>query len=87
MYEIVQNQVKGTQPAVTFTNNLELLANVYVAIHNPEHENWNTYSDTTRKALEVLNLFDIRPMRALMLVIAHKFADREAQRAFKGVSR
>ena len=83
VYEMVQNQVKGTQPAVTFTNNLELLANVYVAIHNPEHEKWNTYSDTTRKALEVLNLFDIRPMRALMLVIAHKFADREAQRAFR----
>jgi hypothetical protein len=83
VYEMVQNQVRGAQPAVTFTNTLELLANVYVAIHNPEHEKWNTYSDTTRRAIEVLNLFDIRPIRALMLAVAHTFTDREAQRAFR----
>jgi hypothetical protein len=82
VYEVVQNQVRAAQPAVTFMTNLESLANVYVAIHNPEHEKWNAYSDTTRRALEVLNLFNIRPIRALMLAIAHKFSDREAQRAF-----
>jgi hypothetical protein len=83
VYERVQSQVRGAQPAVTFTNTLELLANVYVAIHNPEHEKWNAYSDTTRRALEVLNLFDIRPIRALMLAVAHEFPDKEAQRAFR----
>jgi hypothetical protein len=82
VYEMVQNQVRAAQPAVTFMTTLESLANVYVAIHNPEHEKWNSYSDTTRRALEVLNLFNIRPIRALMLAIAHKFPDREAQRAF-----
>src|SRR5205814_6790720 len=47
-----------------------------------EQEKWNGYSDATRRDLEVLNLFDIRPIRALMLAIANKFLDREAQKAF-----
>jgi hypothetical protein len=59
------------------------LANGYVAIHNAEHEKWNKYSDATRKAIEVLNLFDIAPLRPLMLAIAQKFPDKEAEKAFR----
>ena len=82
VYDTVQNIAKAPQPAITLANNLEILANVYVAIHNSEHEKWNGYSDATRKAIDVLNLFDIRPMRALMLSIAQNMATREAERAF-----
>jgi hypothetical protein len=83
VYETVQNIARAVQPAVTLASNLEVLANAYVAIHNAEHEKWNGYSDATRKAIEVLNLFDIRPMRALMLSIAQQITPREAERAFK----
>src|SRR6516164_2232383 len=72
VYDTVQNMARAAQPAVTLTTSLEILANAYVAIHNPEHEKWNIYSDATRRAIEVLNLFDIRPMRALVLAIAQK---------------
>jgi hypothetical protein len=83
VYDTVQNIAKGPQPVVTFTGQLESLANGYVAIHNPEHEKWNKYSDATRKAIEVLNLFDIKPLRPLMLSIAHKLPDKEAEKAFQ----
>jgi hypothetical protein len=83
VYDTVQNIAKGPQPVVTFAGQLELLANAYVAIHNAEHEKWNRYSDATRKAIEVLNLFDITPLRPLMLAVAHKFSEKEAEKAFQ----
>ncbi|HEX4077492.1 MAG TPA: DUF262 domain-containing protein [Rhizomicrobium sp.] len=82
VYETVQGIAKAAEPVVTFSGQLEVLANGYVAIHNPEHEKWNK-SDATRRAIEVLNLFDIKPMRPLMLAIGHRLADREAEKAFQ----
>jgi hypothetical protein len=83
VYDAVQNVAKAPQPVVTFAGQLESLANGYVAIHNAEHEKWNKYSDATRKAIEVLNLFDIKPLRPLMLAIAQKLPDKEAEKAFR----
>lgn len=82
VYEAVQEHAKAPQPVVTFSNQLETLANSYVAIHNAEHEKWNGYSDATRKAIDVLNLFDIRPIRPLILGIAQGFSEKEAERAY-----
>jgi hypothetical protein len=82
VYEAVQSRARASQPAVTLVTLLETLANAYVAIHNAEHEKWNSYSDAARSAIEVSNLFDIRPMRALMLAIAQQMTPREAERAF-----
>ena len=82
VYEAVQRIAKAPQPAVTFTGQLESLANSYVAIYNADHEKWNR-SDVTRKAVEVLNLFDIKPLRPLILAIAERFSDKEAEKAVK----
>ncbi|MGO8914709.1 MAG: DUF262 domain-containing protein [Stellaceae bacterium] len=83
VYDTVQNIAKAPQPVVTFANQLEALAHSYVAIHNAEHEKWNKYSDATRKAIDVLNLFDIKPMRPLMLAIAQKLPEKETEKAFQ----
>jgi hypothetical protein len=40
---------------VLYASNMENLANIYVAIHNPEHEKWNKYNDSVRRSIEVLN--------------------------------
>jgi hypothetical protein len=83
VYETVQINAKAAQPVVSFVTQLELLANTYVAIHNAEHERWNKYSDATRRAIEVLNLFNIKPLRPLMLAIAQKFSEKESEKAFR----
>lgn len=83
VYDAVQSIAKAAEPVVTFAGQLETLANSYVAIHNAEHEKWNRYSDTTRKAIEVLNIFAINPMRPLMLAIGHSLLDKEAEKAFR----
>ena len=83
VYETVQNNIKSSQSVVTFVTQLEALAGTYVAIFNDEHEKWNNYSDSTRRAIEALNLFGIKPMRPLMLATAQKMEGKEAEKAFK----
>lgn len=83
VYDVVQLIARSPQNTVTFATTLENLSNIYVAIHNPEHERWNSYSDASRNAIKVLNLFDIKPMRPLMLAVADKFTPPEAESAFR----
>ena len=80
VYEAVQRLAKATQPVITFSNQLESLANSYVAIYNADHEKWNR-TDAARKAVEVLNLFDIKPLRPLMLAITECFTEKETELA------
>ena len=83
VYEAVQGIAKAPQPAVTLATQLEMLAHAYAATYNAEHEKWNKYSDATRRAIEVLNFFDIKPLRPLMLAIAQKFSDKSAEKALQ----
>jgi hypothetical protein len=82
VYDAVQKQAIGEEPVVTFAGQLENLSNTFVAMHNPDHERWNTYPPAARRALDVLNLFNINPLRPLLLGIAHKFDKRDATTAF-----
>ena len=70
VYDAVQFQAKGPQTAIAFLNILEELANNYVSIFNPEAEKWGVYPDAMRRAIQTLNLLNIRPMRPLMLAVA-----------------
>jgi hypothetical protein len=83
VFEAVQNIAKGPDTSVHFLDNLEKLANTYVAIFNPEHEKWNTYPDSMRRAIQTLNFLNIRPFRPLMLAVAFKFTPKEASEAFQ----
>ena len=83
VYEKVQEKAKGPSSAIQFLTQLESMANVYVAIFNPEHEKWNSYPDTIRRAIQTLNLLNIRSMRPLMLAVASQFSEKEASEAFR----
>jgi len=83
VYETVQVQARGAQISVAFLTTLENLAQSYAAIFNPEHEKWNSYPDSLRRAIQTLNLFNIRPMRPLILAIAEKFSGSEAAEAYR----
>jgi hypothetical protein len=83
VFDKVEEEVKSPQSAVGFSSNLEALANTYVAVSNPQHERWIGYPDQVRRAIEVSNLFNIRPARPLMLAIAEKFNQKETRAAFQ----
>jgi hypothetical protein len=83
VYEKVQDKVKGPQSAVQFLTQLESMAAIYVAIFNPEHERWNAYPDAIRRAIEALNLLNIKGIRPLMLAVASQFNHKEASDSFR----
>jgi hypothetical protein len=83
VYEKVQERVKGPQSAVQFLSQLESMSGVYVAIFNPEHERWNSYPDTIRRAIQALNLLNIKGLRPLMLAVASQLRPKEAGEAFR----
>jgi len=83
VYEAVQGMVKSEPTAVAFATTLEHLANVYVATFNPEHERWNAYPDAARRSIEVFNLFNIKPMRALVLAVAAKMDEKQTALTFR----
>jgi len=83
VYEFVQQKAKGPTSALQFLSSLESLASVYVAIFNPEHERWNAYPEAIRRAIQTLNLLNIRGLRPLMLAVASQFSHKEASEAFR----
>ena len=83
VYEAVQKRTMAEGPCVSFASQLEDLASWYVAIQTPESDKWNTYGLSACRALTAINLFDIVPMRPLVLAVARKFGQREAETAFR----
>jgi hypothetical protein len=83
VYEAVQSITRSEQATVTFATTLETLATVYVATTNPDHERWNRYPQPVRRAIEVLNLLNIRPLRPLVLAVAARFTTRQTAAAFQ----
>lgn len=83
VYSAVQKKARGPQNAIEFLALLESLASTYVAIFNPDSEKWNTYPDAARRSIQTLNLFNIKPMRPLMLAIAAKLVPDEAANALR----
>jgi hypothetical protein len=82
VYDRVQEIVRSEPAAVTFAATLETLANLYVATFNPENERWNGYQDAVRRSIEVFNLFDIKPLRPLILAVAARMDPKQAAAAF-----
>ncbi|MBI1684880.1 DUF262 domain-containing protein [Caulobacter hibisci] len=83
VYERVQKAARGSQSSIALLSTLEILSNDYVAIASADSEKWNGYPHKTRELLRVLDLFDIKPFRPLLLAIANKFEPAEAADAFE----
>jgi len=82
VFDKIQTTVRGRDAAVRFATDIDHIAGEYVAIFNPEHEKWNAYDRGVRRAIETLNLLNVKPMRPLMLAIAAKFEPRETRAAY-----
>jgi hypothetical protein len=83
VYETVQRNAKGVTSSLQFMAKLEIGAADYVAMLNPEHEKWNRYPTSTRRAVQTLILLRMRPIRPLVLSIIRAFDPKEADRALR----
>lgn len=83
VFERVQERAKSPQLVVTLASQLEEMAGTYVATFNPEHEIWSGYPASARRAVEVLNLLKIKPMRPLIVGISRRMAPKQAAAALQ----
>ena len=87
VFDKVEQTVRGEQTTLTFSDSLEKLAYEYAAISNPSHEKWSGYPEGLERALDVLGLFNIKPMRPLIMSISLRFRPAEALKAFAALGR
>jgi hypothetical protein len=83
VYEVVQANAKGPTSSLNFLRHLELGASDYAAMLNADHEKWNTYPSTARRAVQALILLKMRPIRPLVLSVIRQFDATEADRALR----
>lgn len=87
VYETVARRAKGVSQAITFLAQLETGAVDYAAILNPEHEKWNNYPPSIRRAIATASIVRMRAMRPLLLSVARRFTPMEADRAMRLILR
>jgi hypothetical protein len=83
VYETVASRAKGVSQSIAFLATLEAGAGDYAAIVNPEHEKWNGYPPSVRRAIATLGLLKMRAMRPVLLSVARKFSPQETDKALR----
>ena len=72
-FKTINGQVRSAPAAVEFASSLDALSTVYIATLNANHERWNASGERARKAIQVLRLFNIKPLRPVVLAVANNF--------------
>lgn len=83
VYDKIQEIARSTSAVVTLAWNLESMATTYAATFTPDHEKWNRHPEQVGKALETFSLFNIVPMRPLILAVGEKFNVSETTEAYR----
>ncbi|OPH82898.1 DUF262 domain-containing protein [Nitrobacter vulgaris] len=85
IYDKIQSTTRGQQSSIALLSTWESLANDYVALSNPESSVWSGFPSKIRDNIKVLNLFDIAPLKPLLLAAAKKMPKNEAALTFEKV--
>lgn len=83
VYSAIQSEVRGSSESLRFLTELEKLSTLYVATYRPDAAQWSGYSKTSRDAIRHFNMFDVKPIRPLLLAIALRFKPNEFETAIK----
>jgi hypothetical protein len=81
VYTTVQRSVRGEAGSIAFLSDLEQYSRLYVATFRADSEQWGSYPAEAIAALQVLNQFDIKPLRPLILAVTKAFAPADAAMA------
>lgn len=85
IYEKIQATTRGQHTSIALLSTWESLASDYVALSNPESPVWSGYPNKIRDNIKVLNLFDIAPLKPLLLAAAKKMTKSDAALTFERV--
>jgi hypothetical protein len=73
MFDRISEKSHGVSNAIKMTRDLEVMANDYAALFNPEHPKWNNYAPEIRTYLKTLGDLGVKQMRPLLLATAVNF--------------
>jgi len=85
IYDKIQSTTRGPQASIALIATWESLASDYVALSNPQSSVWTGFPSKIRENIKVLNLFDIAPLKPLLLAAAKKMSKKEASLTFEKV--
>ena len=83
VYEKVQSNAKGATSSLQFMAKLEAGAADYAAISNSDHQKWNSYPTSVRRAIQTFILLPAKPMTPLVLSIVRSLDKKETDHALK----
>jgi hypothetical protein len=83
VYSTIQSRAKGPTSSLQFLAMMEAGAADYAALLNSDHERWNRYPTSVRKAIGTMILLPVKPMRPLVLSIITTLAPKETDRALR----
>jgi uncharacterized protein with ParB-like and HNH nuclease domain len=82
MYGKIKNIAKGRTQCLKRLGDWENLSQYYVDLANPDSSRWSKYPSSFKEALRVLNLFNIQPLRPLLLAAAFRLKPAVATAIF-----
>ena len=81
VYDKVQEKVKNRTSAVQVSKSLRTIANSYVAVWTEDPDLIRSLPPDAPEALRALNLFDVKPMRPLVVATCMKLSGKELSKA------
>ncbi|MCB1244689.1 MAG: DUF262 domain-containing protein [Verrucomicrobiae bacterium] len=83
LFKQIRSHASSQSGVIVFGSQMKHMATDFAAIMSPEHSKWNSYPSTVRRSLLTLTVFDVTQIRHLVLAVAHYFAPKEADLAFR----
>jgi hypothetical protein len=82
IYRDVQVMVRGENSANDMLERLDQLSIRYAALHNSESPVWKAYPAAIKEHIKVINLFNIQPLKPLLLAASAKLSESECEKLF-----
>ncbi|MCZ4368256.1 DUF262 domain-containing protein [Sulfitobacter dubius] len=73
VYEVIQNEIRGSSESIKFLNELKTYSARYTATFHHDSEEWAKHPTETKRAIEAFNKFDLKPIRPLFYAVSLKF--------------
>jgi hypothetical protein len=85
IYDKIQGTTRGPQSSVTLLSTWDSLASDYVALSNADSSFWSQFPIKIRNNVRVLILFDIAPLKPLLLAVVKKMDAKQVGLAFEKI--
>lgn len=83
LFDKIKRKTNNSNLVITYLSELESDVNSYLALLNPNHSFWNSYSDVSRIYLKNLLDLQLYQNRPLLLSILKKFSKVDVEKALK----